>query len=107
VANLYVRIDETSREKLTRKISGLSGAAGYFATTQASADFVQLLLDTLFLHGMPMTFQAANLSLEAAQGADVLLALRPVLERGREWPFPQGRSLVVRGIWSRKPASPV
>lgn len=97
MSNLYVKYDlsggratyfERTRESLDR----LQRTAGYFA--DADGDLTELLLDELFADGLPAQFYVSNLSMD---GDYVLLALRPVLSAGRRWPFPDGRSLCVKG----------
>lgn len=107
MSNLYVRVDEKYRTVLGKKLFELWRVAGYFAGSMRESDFVQTLLDAIFPDGMPVTFQAANLSLEPRQDAGLLLALRPVLEPGRDWPFPPGCSITIRGFWARVNENPV
>ncbi len=105
--NLYVSIDENFRDKLARKVRELHLKSGYFDVKQTDVDLAQNLLNTLFRDGMPMTFQAANLSTDPRKDKNILLGLRPVLEVGQNLPFPQGRSLMVRGFWPLMSRSPV
>ena len=98
MGNLFVAIDEANagqyRSRTSDSLQRLHRYEGYFAAAPAGADLIEFLLDDLFPDGMPGQFLASNLS-----SADnyVLLALRPVIHSYREWPFPAGRSLCIKG----------
>ena len=105
MANLYIWIDD--HEKLDGSIRKLHRVAGYFPEGRRDADPVRDMLEWVLPHGMPLQLLAANTSLIPNQDARIMLALRPVLGVGRDWPFPPGRSLGLRGYWPRVTPSPV
>lgn len=98
MGNLYVAIDESSagrfRARTTETLQKLRDIDGYFPQAADGADLIEELLAAVFPDGMPGQFLASNLSLNDDY---VLLALRPVLQPFRPWPFPAGRSLCIKG----------
>lgn len=107
MANLYVWVDDRSRERLARTVSELARRHPYFRELLAEGDGIQDVLNFLFPHGMPMEYHAANLSIENRPEENVNLALRPVIGPEQPWPFPRGCSLAARGFWPTRVASPV
>ena len=105
MANLYIWVDD--HEKLDSSIRKLHRIAGYFPEGRRDSDPVRDMLEWVLPHGMPLQLLAANTSLVPNQDARIMLALRPVLGVGRNWPFPTGRSLGLRGYWPRATPSPV
>lgn len=98
--NLFIWVDEDSREKVHDDLLRLHKSASYFAGVEG--DPIERLLDTVVSDGMPARFFAANTTM---QGDWVRLMLRPVLGE-RPWPFPAGRSLCLRASWKRNYPNP-
>ena len=89
MANLYVWVDDRSRERLARTVSELARRHPYFRELLAEGDGIQDVLNFLFPHGMPMEYHAANLSIENRPNDNLILALRPVINPEQPWPFPR------------------
>lgn len=107
MANLYVWIDDKSRDRLSRAVRDMARRHPQFRDLLNGGNDIEGVLNLLFPHGMPMDYHAANLSLENRPEDNINLALRPVINPEQPWPFPEGCSLAVRGFWPTRVASPV
>jgi hypothetical protein len=107
MANLYVWVDDRNRDKVARTVSDLARRHPQFREFLSDGDGVEVVLNLLFPHGMPMEYHSANLSIENRPDENLNLALRPVISPEQPWPFPRGCSLAVRGFWPTRIPSPV
>lgn len=106
MANLYVEVDEKSRERLKKKVELLQRRHRTFRDwLKAAEDPITRLVELLFPDGIPMTYAAANLSYRNNPERNITLALRP-LEKGGHWPFRSGVSLAVKGYWPTQARMP-
>ena len=106
-SNLYVWIDERSRDRIVRSAENLARRYPAFRDFLGGTDPIEVLIHLVFPHAMPMDYHAANLSFEDRPGDNLTLALRPVLGPAHPWPFPSGCSLIARGFWPTRVESPV
>jgi len=107
VSNLFVWVDEARRGQFTSKIAEMGRRHSEFKDFISGAEPVQRVLELVFPNGMPISYHAANLSLEDRPDDNLILALRPEISPGQFWPFPAGCSLAVKGYWPRRVASPI
>lgn len=79
MANLYVEVDEKSRERLKKKVELLQRRHRTFRDwLKAAEDPITRLVELLFPDGIPMTYAAANLSYRNNPERNITLALRPL-----------------------------
>ncbi len=107
MGNLFVWIEEGRRAQLASRLNDLSRRHQELKEYLGTEDPIDKALDLIFPNGMPLSFHAANLSLEDRPDDNINLALRPQLNPNQPWPFPKGCSLAVRGFWPRRVASPI
>ena len=107
MGNLFIWVEEGRRAQLASRLSELSRRYPGFKEYVGTSDSIDKAIELLFPNGMPLSFYAANLSLEDRPDDNINLALRPQLNPNQPWPFPKGCSLAVRGFWPRRVASPI